>query len=290
MKDSSPVHEHVRTPARFEGEEGSQISKVLDSVIRPPESEWATVPTLVRIKDRNMRKKLKPFLGYMFFHRARIKDYGSIAVCLHGPTRANVVFFWKDESQAFPLLKNELSTSPCLAFQQAFSPFLLEGIVSNQSACIGAELSHLKDKETNAIWKGSYLMVINSKHPVYKVRTRRRENIVNHSNVKACKDITVSLGLGQDSRVLVEIAKSGECKRSVAGIADLSSLSPSPYDGHPMLYPVSEQIPESQKSDDLGASDKNKREEKQEGSTIEHTGTSEAAQGVQLEFLKRLTV
>ena len=286
MKDSSPVHEHVRTPARFEGEEGSQISKVLDSVIRPPESEWATVPTLVRIKDRNMRKKLKPFLGYMFFHRARIKDYGSIAVCLHGPTRANVVFFWKDESQAFPLLKNELSTSPCLAFQQAFSPFLLEGIVSNQSACIGAELSHLKDKETNAIWKGSYLMVINSKHPVYKVRTRRRENIVNHSNVKACKDITVSLGLGQDSRVLVEVAKSGECKRSVAGIADPSSLSPSPYDGHPMLYPVSEQIPESQKSDDLGASDKNKREEKQEGSTIEHTGTSEAAQGVQLEFLK----
>ena len=286
MKDSSPVHEHVRTPARFEGEEGSQISKVLDSVIRPPESEWATVPTLVRIKDRNMRKKLKPFLGYMFFHRARIKDYGSIAVCLHGPTRANVVFFWKDESQAFPLLKNELSTSPCLVFQQAFSPFLLEGIVSNQSACIGAELSHLKDKETNAIWKGSYLMVINSKHPVYKVRTRRRENIVNHSNVKACKDITVSLGLGQDSRVLVEVAKSGECKRSVAGIADPSSLSPSPYDGHPMLYPVSEQIPESQKSDDLGASDKNKREEKQEGSTIEHTGTSEAAQGVQLEFLK----
>ena len=84
MKDSSPVHEHVRTPARFEGEEGSQISKVLDSVIRPPESEWATVPTLVRIKARNMRKELKPFLGYMFFHRARIKDYASIAVCLHG--------------------------------------------------------------------------------------------------------------------------------------------------------------------------------------------------------------
>ena len=84
----------------------------------------------------------------------------------------------------------------------------------------------------------------------------------------------------------VVIAKSGECKRSVAGIADPSSLSPSPYDGHPMLYPVSEQIPESQQSDDLGASDKSKREEKQEGSTIEHTGTSEAAQGVQLEFLK----
>ena len=286
MKNSSPVHEHVRTPARFEGEEGSQISKVLDSLIRPPESEWATVPTMVRIKDRNMRKKLKPFLGYMFFHRARIKDYGSIAVCLHGPTRANVVFFWKDKSQAFPHLKNELSTLPCLDFQQASSPFLLEGIVSNQSACIGTELSHLKDKETNAIWKGSYLMVINSKHPVYKVRTRRRENIVNHSNVKACKGITVSLGLRRDSRVWVEISKSGECKRSVAGIADPSPLSPSPYDDHPQLYPVSEQIPEPQQSDDSGASDKSKREEKQEGSTIEHTSTSEAAQGVQLEFLK----
>ena len=129
-------------------------------------------------------------------------------------------------------------------------------------------------------------MVINSKHPVYKVRTRRRENIVNHSNVQACEDITVSLGLGRDSRVWVEIAKSGECKRSVAGIADLSSLSTSPYEGHPQVYSVSEQIPESQQSDDLGASDKSKREKKQEGSTIEHTGTSEAAQAVQFEFLE----
>ena len=99
-------------------------------------------------------------------------------------------------------------------------------------------------------------MVINSKHPVYKVRTRRRQNIVNYSNVKAYEGITVSLGLGRDSRVWVVIAKSGECKRSVAGIADPSSLSPSPYDGHPQLYPVSEQIPESHQSDDSGTSDK----------------------------------
>ena len=86
----------------------------------------------------------------------------------------------------------------------------------------------------------------------------------------------------------VEVAKSGECKRSVAGIADPSSISPSPYDGHPQLYPVSEQIPESQQSDDSGASDKSKTEEKQEGSAIEHTGTSEVAQAVpvQLEFLE----
>ena len=279
MKDSPPAHEHIRTPAGFEGEEERQITKMLDSVIRPSESEWATLPLLVRIKDRNMRKELKPFLGYMFYHRSHIKDYASMAISLHGQTRAKVVFIWKDETQTFP-------HSPCLAFQQTSSPFLLDRIVSNQSTCSGAKLSHLKYKETNAIWKGSYLMVINRKHPVYKVRTRRRENIVNHSNVKACEDITVSLGLGPDSRVWVEIAKSGECKRSVAGIADPSSLSPLPYDGHPLLYPVSEQIPESQLSDDLGASDKSKREEKQKGSAIEHTGTSEAAQAVQLEFLE----
>ena len=146
MKDSSHVHEHVITPAGFEGEEERQISKMLDSVIRPSESEWATLPLLVRIKDRNMRKKLKPFLGYMFYHRAHIKDCVNIAVCLHGLTRAKVVFIWKDESQAFPYPKNKLSTSPCLAFQQTSSPFLLDRIVSDQSTCIGAKLSHLKDK------------------------------------------------------------------------------------------------------------------------------------------------
>ena len=58
----------------------------------------------------------------------------------------------------------------------------------------------------------------------------------------------------------MEVAKSGECESAVAGIADPSSLSPSPYDGHPQLYPASEQVPEAQESDDSEASDKNERE------------------------------
>ena len=55
--NSPPIKYRIRrTPSKFEGEEEIQLKKMLDSgVIKPSNSEWASVPVLIRKKSGAVR-------------------------------------------------------------------------------------------------------------------------------------------------------------------------------------------------------------------------------------------
>ena len=90
------------------------------------------------------RRDVQQFLGLCNYYRRFIKDFAVIAKPLHRLTEKATTFCWNENCQlAFEKLRQELTSTPVLAFPDYSRPFLLDTDASDSG--IGAVLSQVQD-------------------------------------------------------------------------------------------------------------------------------------------------
>ena len=103
-------------------------------------------------------REVQQFLGLANYYRRFVRDYAKVAKPLHRLTEKTMQFQWSQECQdAFTRLRNELVSTPILAFPDYDKEFILDTDASNDG--IGAVLSQIQESgEEKVIAYGSRVL------------------------------------------------------------------------------------------------------------------------------------
>ncbi len=95
-------------------------------------------------------KHVRSFLGLCSYYRRFVRDFAKIARPLHKLCEKGAVFGWEEECQvAFDMLKEDLTTSPVLAYPEQGARFILDTDASDHA--VGAVLSQEQSGQERVI-------------------------------------------------------------------------------------------------------------------------------------------
>lgn len=115
----------------------------------------AKTESIEKIPTPNNVTELRSFLGLVSYYRKYIKDFASIAKCLHSLTSKNNKWIWTEEcDRAFEELKKKLQNAPILGYPDINDgSFILDTDASNEA--IGCVLSQIQNGREKVIAYGS---------------------------------------------------------------------------------------------------------------------------------------
>jgi transposase InsO family protein len=129
-----------RTECEFLGKlitrEGVHISPGKVEVVK----NW---PTPCRKRD------VESFLGFANYHRQHIQGFAGIASCLYDLTGIKPFHWSQCHQETFEILKQKLTSAPCLAYPKDGGGFVLDTDASDLA--VGAELSQIQDGHERVI-------------------------------------------------------------------------------------------------------------------------------------------